>query len=219
MIDNKRDEINRIFKAFDYNVSLIEKCLNEDLREPAIILIVSTFEAFLRDIFILGKSRWFFHNLDGPIPYMKKPDTRREIRNYLQKIRLYDKFIQVRYIYSEVSPEDPDIMSLYEVLFGETKENDGKTGNEKINFQNLKNDNGAKVAYKKFFDVDLMNSLDEKSSTSYRMWEKLIELFNERHDIVHKGKVTTFSNDDIHEVLNSLQYMKNCLFNKLIVES
>ena len=216
MADYNKDEIKRILEAFDHNVSLIEKCLNQDLREPAIILTVSTFEAFLRDIFILGKSRWFFHTLDGPIPYMKKPDTRRAIRNYLQKIKLYDKFIQIRYIYSEISHEDPDIMSLHEVLFGENKENDEKW-NEKINFQNITDDYGAKVAYKNFFGIDLMNSLDEKMSTAHRRWENLIKLFNERHEIVHKGKVTTFSNDDIHKVLNSLQNMKNCLFNKLII--
>ena len=216
MADYEKEEIKRILEAFEHNVSLIKKCLNHDLREPAIILTVSTFEAFVRDTFILGKSRWFFHTSDGPIPYMLKQDTRRTIRNYLQKIKLYEKFIQTRYIYSEISPDDPDIMSLYEVLFGENKEND-KKWNEKINFQNLTNDYGARVAYNKFFNIDLMNSLNENISTSHRMWENLIKLFNERHEIVHKGKVTTFTIDDIHEVLNSLQNMKKCLFNKLLV--
>jgi RiboL-PSP-HEPN len=216
MADHKNEEIRRILEAFDHNVSLIEKCLHQDLREPAIILTVSTFEAFLRDIFILGKSRWFFHTLDGPIPYMKKPNTRRAIRNYLQKLKLYDKFIQIRYIYSEISPEDPDIMSLHEVLFGEKKENDEKW-NEKINFQNLTKHYGANVAYKNFFGIDLMNSLDEESSTSHRMWENLIKLVSERHEIVHKGKVTTFSNDDVHKVLKSLENMKKCLFNKILI--
>lgn len=210
------EEIKRILEAFEHNVSLIKKCLDQDLREPAIILTVSTFEAFVRDTFILGKSRWFFHTLDGPIPYMLKPDTRRIIRNYLQKIKLYEKFIQIRYIYSEISSGDPDIMSLHEVLFGENKEN-GEKRNDKINFQNLKNDYGARVAYNKFFNIDLMNSLDENISTSHRMWENLNALFEERHEIVHKGKVTTFTIDDIHEVLKSLQNMKYCLFNKLLV--
>ena len=66
-----------------------------------------------------------------------------------QKIKLYEKFIQTRYIYSEISPDDPDIMSLYEVLFGENKEND-KKWNEKINLTSITDRD--QVYLKHFYD-------------------------------------------------------------------
>ena len=208
MTDEKSDEITRIIGTFDRNVSRIEKHLGGGLSEESVILIVSTFEAFLRDTFVLGKSRWFFHTQEGIIPYMKKPDTRRAIRRYLQKIRAYDEFLKTRYIYSEVS-HDPDLISLYEVLF--------ERGQEKINFQNLKGDYGVKGAYKTFFGIDILNLLDHDNSTSHKKWKMLINLFEERHAIVHDGKATTMSQKDICIVLDSIKCLEKYLFKKLII--
>ena len=208
MTDEKRAEITRIIGTFDQNVSRIEKHLDAGLSEESIILIVSTFEAFLRDTFVLCKSRWFFYTQEGIIPYMEKPDTRRAVRGYLQKIRAYDEFLKTRYVYSEVS-YDPDLISLYEVLF--------ERGREKINFQNLKGDYGVKVAYKTFFDIDLINLLDPDSSTSNERWKMLINLFEERHAIVHDGKATAMSKEDIRIVLDSIRCLEKHLFKKLII--
>ncbi|MBE0517478.1 MAG: hypothetical protein IBX41_08870, partial [Methanophagales archaeon] len=166
MID-EYEEIGQIIKAFDRNSSRIERCLKEGLKEVSIILIVSTFEVLLRDLFVSNRSRWFFHMLEGPIPYMIKPETRILIRKYLQDIKTYDEFLGIRYVYSEAL-HDPDKISLCKVLF--------ESGKEKINFQNLKDSYGAKVAYKTFFDIDLVRSLDKDSSTSDRMWEELNKL-------------------------------------------
>lgn len=208
MTDEKRAETTRIIGTFDQNVSRIEKHSDAGLSEESIILIVSTFEAFLRDTFVLCKSRWFFYTQEGIIPYMEKPDTRRVVRGYLQKIRAYDEFLKTRYVYSEVS-YDPDLISLYEVLF--------EGGREKINFQNLKGDYGVKVAYKTFFDIDLINLLDPDSSTSNERWKMLINLFEERHAIVHDGKATAMSKEDIRIVLDSIRCLEKHLFKKLII--
>jgi hypothetical protein len=208
MTDEKRAEITRLIGTFDRNVSRIEKRLEDGLSEESIILIVSTFEAFLRDTFVLCKSRWFFHRQVGIIPYMEKPDTRRSIRGYLQKIRAYDEFLKTRYVYLEVS-YDPDLISLYEVLF--------EGGREKINFQNLKGDYGAKVAYKTFFDIDILNLLDHDNSTSHKRWKMLINLFEERHAIVHDGKATAMSQEDICIVLDSIRCLEKYLLKKLII--
>jgi hypothetical protein len=207
MTDEKRDEITRIPETFDRNVSRIERLLGDGLKEESIILIVSTFEAFLRDTFVLCKSRWFFHMQYGIISYMEEPDTRRAIRGYLQKIRAYDEFLKTRYIYSEVL-YDPDRISIDEVLF--------ERGREKINFQSLKGDYGVKVAYKTFFDIDLINLLDKDSSTSHRRWKMLINLFKERHAIVHDGKATAIPEEDIRIILDSIRCLEKYLSKNLI---
>jgi hypothetical protein len=206
-MNDEYEEIKRMIKAFDRNLSRIERFLEAKLKEESIILIVSTFEAFLRDLFVLKRSRWFDHTQEGGMPRMITSETRKIIRKYLQDIRAYNEFLGIRYVYSHDSPDDPDIMSLYEVLF--------KSNTEKINFQNLKDSYGAKVAYKTFFDIDLVKSLDENNSTSDRMWEKLIGLFAERHEIIHRGKETTFSQEDIRTILKAIEYLKADLVERL----
>lgn len=206
MTDSENDEILRIIGAFNRNVSRIEKCLRADLKEEAIILVVSTFEVLLKDLFILKRSRWFSHASDpSPLPsFLQTPKIRKHIRNYLEKIKAYDEFIKIQYIYSGVH-DNPDIKSLCEVLIRQGK----------INFQNLTKENGVSAAYKIFFDIYLSKSLDENSSTSDRIWEKLNKLFDERHEIVHRSKGTTFSEEDIRTVLNSIKYLMKYLTNKL----
>lgn len=77
----------------------------------------------------------------------------------------------MRYVHSGVSPDpdDPDIMSLYEVLFKPDKE---KTDKEKINFQNLIGAYGAKVAYKTFFLILISRDRLMKIGQHLREWEK-----------------------------------------------
>lgn len=204
MTDNEKDEIFRIIETFNRNVKRIERCLKAGFKEESIILIVSTFEAFLRDLFVIKKSRWFFHKLEGPIPYMMKPETRENIRKYLEKIKAYEEFLKIRYVYSEVS-YDLDVTSLYEVLIKQRK----------INFQNLNDNDGVRAAYKAVFDIDLRKNMSTDSSTSKKLWDNLVKLFKERHTIIHKGKETTISEENIRAVLNSIKYLKHYLIESL----
>ncbi len=208
-IKERKEQIEGIDKTFERNVSQIEKCLEKGLNEASIVIMVSVFETFLKDVFILCKSNWFQHT--GEIVHVtKRIDTRKSIYKYLNKIKAFDEFLKTLYIYSGFPSKsnDSDITSLYEVLF--------KKGREKINFQNLKSDDGVKVAYKTFLGIDIPTLLDENESTSDRMWEKLNELFDERHEIVHKGKKTEFSEEDIRKVLDSIKYLKGSLSKSLI---
>ncbi|HUS88683.1 MAG TPA: HEPN domain-containing protein [Desulfosporosinus sp.] len=204
MTNSENDDIIRVMKAFERNVSRIEWCLEVGFKEESIILIVSTFEAFLRDLLVLKKSRWFYHTQKGIIPRMMSTETRKIIHKYLRDIRAYNEFLKMRYIYSGDS-NNPDITSLYEVLIGQGK----------INFQNLTKENGVRVAYKTFFNIDLVKSLDENNSTSDRRWEELNKLFDERHEIVHRSKATTFSEEDIRKVLDSIKYLMKYSIYKL----
>lgn len=202
----KKGKSDQILNTFDRNISQIEKCLERDLKEVSIILIVTTFEAFLKDAFKFCETLWFSHTTEQAIPKLVTPNARKTLRKYLKGINAYDEFLKTRYVYSNMG--DPDTISLYEVLFG------SQMG--KINFQNLKDKNGVKVAYKAFFDIDLYNLLDTDERNSNKMWDKLIELFKERHEIVHEGKVTEFSEDEIRRVLGSIKYLEDCLIQKLI---
>ena len=207
-IKERRDQIERIYKTFDRNILQIEKCLEKELNEASIVFMVSVFETFFREVFVLCKSDWFQHTMQSAIPVMKTIHTRKLIYEYLNKINAYDEFIKIRYIYSGYPSNDSDIPPLYEVLF--------KNGKERINFQNLKEDYGVKVAYKTFLDIDLPTLLDDDKTTSLEMWKKLNELFRERHEIVHTGKKTEFSEEDIRKVLDSIKYLKKSLSERLI---
>jgi len=220
----RKDEIEVIYKTFNQNIFRIEQCLKNDLKEASIVFTVSVFETFLKDVFILCKSKWFGYDIIMGLSVTEMiGEKRRRIYNYLKKIKALDEFIKIRYIYSYGEFDSTksnlfgpsDITPIYEVLFKEGKDKDN-IKREKINFQNLTDDNGVRVAYKTFFDIDLLESLAEDSSTSHRRWEKLIELFKARHAIVHKGKETDFSKEDICTVLDSIKYLKKSLDERLI---
>ena len=205
-MSKKKDESDQILNTFDRNISQIENCLENDLKEVSIILIVTTFESFLKDVFKFCKTLWFSHTREQANPKLVTPKARENLRKYLKGINAYDEFLKTRYVYSYTN--DPDTISLNEVLFG--------GGMEKINFQNLKDKNSVKVAYIAFFDIYLYNLLDPDKRNSKKKWDKLIELFKERHEIVHEGKVTEFSEDEIRRVLGSIKYLEDCLIQKLI---
>lgn len=202
----KKYKSDQILNTFDRNISQIEKCLENDLKEVSIILIVTTFETFLKDAFMFCKTYWFSYTKEQAHPKLVTPNARKILRKYLKKINAYDEFLKTRYVYSNI--DDTDTISLYEILF------EGQM--EKINFQNLNDGRGVKNAYKAFFDIDLCNLLDTDKGNSYKMWDKLNELFDERHEIVHSGKVTQLSEDDIRSVLGSIKYLEECLIQKLI---
>lgn len=43
---------------------------------------------------------------------------------------------------------------------------------------------------------------------------KTDQLFHERHEIIHRGKETTFPEEDIRTVLNAIKYMMKYLVHK-----
>lgn len=203
-------------EAFEHNSSQIDDLLKKGYREVSIILIVSAFESFLGDIFELCSDQWFNYEFEN-----KRVDSRKIIYDYLNKINILDEFIKRRYLYSNYDHHDSgygvntyiaDEKTLFDILLGKNFKN----GKGKINFQNLRNDYGVKIAYKMFFNIDLDKSLDGDFATSSKLWEKLIKLFDERHAIVHKGKRTTFSEEDIGEVLNSIKFLKKHLCLEII---
>lgn len=215
MSAEKKYESDQILNTFDRNISLIEKCLENDLKEASIILIVTTFETFLKDTFKFCKTYWFSYTREQAHPKLVTPEARKILRKYLKKINAYNEFLKTRYVYSNTV--DPDTISLYEVIFGWKEMDSPETFDygrkEKINFQNLED---VKYAYKAFFDIDLYKLLDTDEGNSYKMWDKLNELFKERHAIVHTGKATQLSEDDIRSVLGSIKYLKESLIQKLI---
>lgn len=212
--EKMNESIISALKAFEYNLSQIDDLLKNGYREVSIILIVSAFESFLGDIFELCSDQWFNYKLEN-----ERVESRKIIYEYLDKINILDEFIKRRYLYSNSDHYDSgygqlntyiaDEKTLFDILLG-------KNGKGKINFQNLKNEYGVKIAYKKFFNIDLDKSLDKDSATSNKLWEKLIKLFDERHAIVHKGKRTAFSEKDIDEVLNSIKFLKKQLCGEII---
>ena len=202
----KKDKSDQILNTFDRNISQIEKCLKNDLKEVSIILIVTTFEALLKDTLKFCETSWFSHTTEQANSILVTPNARKTLVKYLKGINAYDEFLKIRYVYSNTV--NPDITSINEVLFG------SQIG--KINFQNLTNENGVKVAYKAFFDIEIYKLLDIDENNSNKMWEKLIALFDERHEIVHKGKVTEYSEDEICKVLGSIKHLEDCLIQKLI---
>lgn len=80
-MNDEYEEIKRMIEAVDRNISRIERCLEVGLREESIILIVLTFEAFLRDLFVLKRSRWFFHTREGGISHIKKQKREKSFAN------------------------------------------------------------------------------------------------------------------------------------------
>jgi len=114
-------------------------------------------------------------------------------------------FLKSYYVYRDVSL-NADVDALNEILFGK---------NERINFQNLNDDRGAKNAYKFFFDIDLKENLNSNREVSFEKWDQLAKLIQERHNIIHAGSGSTMTPDEIRDVIFSLDYLKEFLVNKI----
>ena len=83
-------------------------------------------------------------------------------------------------------------------------------------FQLLNEKRGMRDVYKMFFDIDIMDNLDDDLNNSYRKWEKLLRLFDDRHAIIHKGKDTNFSKEDIREIIDSIGFLKTRVMEKIL---
>jgi hypothetical protein len=215
--NNLRQELQQIFDNFDVNSKRIQKLVNEKYFDEAIILTVVIFEVLLKDTFRSSRDVWihFGHGSDivgdtqNHMISNKIIATRKHIRKYLESINAYDKFLKNYYIFKDDYPF-PENETLYQTLFT-TKDTTTKC---LINFQNIKDENGACHAYKFFLDIDLKR-LDPDEKKSKEKWAKLTELIDQRHKIVHSGSNTTMKSKDIQEVLDSLIFMKDSIRKKI----
>jgi len=193
-----------IFDAYDKNISKISSVVNNDLCDAAIIMTVSAQEVLFTDLFKEYKPFWFTSKAGGHINSVtleKRLEIKKELRAFLISIKAYDDFLKNYYVYQDQI--DPDIDSVYEALFPGSI--------SKLNFQNLSDNRGVREAYKLFFNVDLMEILDPVQNKSYDKWKELILFYGERHEIIHKGKTTSYSQNKIKDTLKSLIYMRDRL--------
>lgn len=202
-----------IFDVFDANIMKIDNILKDDFCDVAIVMTVSALEVLLTDLLEAYKDFWFISRTGGAINAVfleNRLKIRKEIREYLQSIRVYDDFLRNYYVYQDQL--NPETNSIYDILFPEK----GSHKLNRLNFQNLKEKYGAREAYKLFFDVDLMKMLDSDENKSFNKWAELILFFEERHEIIHRGKSTSFSQSKIKDTLRSLLYMRDRLAEKVI---
>jgi hypothetical protein len=204
------DEIKKIKQTFASNLDKINNLIENNFLDEAVILIVAILEVFWKDLFKINKELWFSHlneiGLVGGGTIEEEINNRKNIRTYLKSIRVYDDFLRSYYIY-QVQTVNADIESIFEALF--------ENNNDKINFQNLTMDNGVKKAYKAFFDINLTKFFHENTSESGKIWTKLTDLFKERHEIIHAGRSTSFSETELNELLESIKVMEFNLLKKI----
>lgn len=207
----KFEECKEIDQTFRINLDKISNLIEKEFIDEAVILMVAVLEVFWKDLFKINKDLWFSTSneirLIGGGTDEQEIEIRKEIRTYLKSIRVYDDFLQSYYIY-QGQALDADIRSIFEALFD---------NNDKINFQNLTKDNGVKKAYKAFFGINLMELFHEDGNESKKIWTKLTNLFKERHKIIHAGKNTSFSKDELNKLLESINFMENNLLNKIYI--
>ena len=208
-------ELENVNRIFDEQLNRIRRLNDEGFHDEAIILTVTISEVILKDIFKLYREGWFNYeesiDYDSPSERAFENNTRIEHRlkicKYLKSIQAYDDFIKNSYVYQLQTP-DSEIAPLYHTLF----EDESKS---KINFQKLnKNSNNAKKAYAIFFGIDLSKMLDKDEKISTKKWSSTIDLFEERHKIIHAGSSTALKKDDIEKVISSLEYLKSELLYK-----
>jgi hypothetical protein len=171
-------------------------------------MTVSALEVLLTDLLAAYKDFWFRSRARGNINAVfldKRLEIKKEIRAYLKKIGVYDEFLRNYYVYQDQL--DPETDSIYEILFS----GEGSVRLNRLNFQNLNDKNGVRKAYMLFFNIDLMEMLDRSKNESSNKWTELNLFFDERHEIIHKGKSTSFSQEKIKDTLKSLLYMRDRL--------
>lgn len=201
-------EINQIFIS---NLDKINNLIEKEFIDEAVILMVTILEVFWKDLFKINKDLWFSHlngmGVIGGGTIEQEIENRKNIRTYLKSIRVYDDFLRSYYIY-QGQAHDADIRSIFEALFD---------NNDKINFQNLIENNGVKKAYKAFFDINLMELFHEDRNESGEIWTKLTNLFKDRHEIIHDGKNTSFSKEELNKLLESIKLMEFNLLHKIYI--
>lgn len=195
-------DFEKINNTFEEYLIKIRRLVDHDFCDEAIILTVTISEVYLKELFKMHNSYWFAYENTNRI------ERRFKIYDYMTLIRARDDFIQNNYVYQLEKP-DPELAAIYHTLFK-------KGGRSQINFQNLSNDsNSVKKAYKLFYDVDLVKMFGADKESSKKNFESTRDLFEERHKIIHDGKNTAFTKDDIETVISSLENLKSELPKKL----
>jgi len=207
MSEKRNATISRINQTFDYNTKLIDEIKNCSV-DAAVVFTVSLMETILCEYFYFSENRWFDHCRkvgEIPIPVLDTPQARSQLRKYLKNNRLIDEFFELRYIYDKTA--NPDLSALHELLV------------KKINFQslNLKDNRSGVKAYKIFLNIDLDLCLDCNKGKSSENWIILKKMIQARHEIIHRGKKSDITLEEIESVLNSLTYLKRILSDKLCV--
>jgi hypothetical protein len=192
-LESTKHTLKQIEKMEFYFGRIIELA-QKDYVDESIILTVTFFEITMKNIIKDNKKVWFYlpHGSLSELTLDKKVVVRNKIKRYLDKIRLYDNYIKNFYLYYD-SP-DPEIETLYHVLFDENR----------LNFQNLADNNGVKDLFKFLFDIDIRDFLDTNKKISRQKWSNLDRLIKDRHNIIHNGERATLKTDEVIEILNSL---------------
>lgn len=206
------DQLFEIASIYDNHINRIKSLLDLNYREEAVILTVTIFEVYFRDLFRVTKELWFVQYPCGSVdclPIKEGIEARKKIQDYLQSIKAYDDFLGNYYVFERCSI-GPTKESIFATIFSE----DDKMNY--LNFQLLNENKGVRSAYQMFFDIDIMKNLDPNVDSSQRKWIKLINLFKDRHEIIHKGKDTDFSKEDIIALLDALDYLKSQVMKKIL---
>jgi len=207
-----KDQLLEIESIYDKHIKRIKDLLDLGFKEESVILTVTIFEVFFRDLFRVTRELWFTQYPCGSVdclPITECTEARKKIQNYLKSIKAYEKFLGNYYVF-ERSGVYTTRDSIFATIFDE---------NEKmyyLNFQSLNEDNGVRGAYRMFFDIDIMMNLDDDTKVSQQKWEKLIKMFKNRHDIIHKGKNTEFSKEDIITLIDSLGFLKSKVMERIL---
>jgi hypothetical protein len=207
-----RDQLLEIESIYDKHIKRIKDLLDLGYKEEAVILTVTIFEVFFRDLFRVTKQLWFTQYPCGSVdclPITEGIEARKKIQDYLQSIKAYDEFLGHYYVF-ERSGVYPTRDSIFATIFDE---------NDKmnyLNFQLLNENKGVRDAYRIFFDIDIMMNLDDDTNVSQQKWTKLIKMFKDRHAIIHKGKDTGFSKEDVIELLDSLDFLKSKVMERIL---
>lgn len=209
-ITDSKKRNTKIFDIYHERVNRISDLIDKGYLEESVILIVTIFEVLLENVFKMNSKYWFYEkNSQYPsfsqfsnLPTNDKVKYREKIRKYLKTINRYDEYLRNFYIYQGIVT-NPEIHSLYFTIF------DKDTDKSIINFQNLTEKYGARKAYLIFYDIDISFFLDPDSKASQNKWRLLVKLVNERHDIIHKGTKTTLTRQEILQILESIEYLKD----------
>jgi hypothetical protein len=211
-INKLEERLIKLKRQKNHSERIKELAQNEFIEE-SIILTVTTFEFLMRDLIKDSKSQWFFlseFQVSRSTPEVKTA-IRKKIKQYLEKLNLFDEYIKNVYLYQDI--ENSEIEALYHTLFDDEK------NFEKFNFQNLNRDNGVKSVFKFLFEIDIRNYLDTDEKNSRKKWKLLEQLIKERHKIIHHGEFATLKPIQVIEVLNAIDLLYHIINKKIIGHS
>ena len=179
----------RIIQNHNFRIS---KLIKIGFKEESIILTVTIFEVLMKDYFWKSRENWFWipsHNFFA-LSDDEKLIIRNKISNYLEGRKLRVKYKKNLCQYPE--SQNSEIDCLYEIL----NKND-----RKINFQNL---DIVKDTFLTFFDIDISKSMDSDEEISLKNWDLLNKIIEERHLIIHEGRQSSLTEDQILVVLKAI---------------